>query len=107
MLSDLIRKFDQLSDELLLAVRRGNEADISLIDIQLQPLTRRIFEFDARNHSEIMAQIGFFNRLAMKNCEDDFSVRRYTTMMSRLFLRYLDTGPGKESHSFPALIKSR
>jgi len=92
MLSDLIRKFDQLSDELLVAVRRGDESEINLIDAQVQPLTRRIFDYDAHNHKEIMAQIGFFNRLAMKNCEDDFSVRRYTTMMSTLFVRYLETG---------------
>ena len=96
MLSDLIRKFDQLGDELLLAVRRGDESEINLIDTQLQPLTRRIFDFDARNHSEIMAQIGFFNRLATKNCEDDFSVKRYTTMMSRLFMRYLELGSGQK-----------
>ena len=92
MLSDLIREFDQLSDELLLAVRRGDESEIDLIDKQIQPLTRRIFDVDARSHSEIMAQIGFFNRLAMMNCEDDFSVRRYTAMMSRLFMRYLESG---------------
>lgn len=91
MLSDLIRKFDHLSDELLGAVRRGDEGEISQIDTQLQPLTRRIFEFDAVDHSDIMAQIGFFNRLAMKNCEDDFSVKRYTTMMSTLFARYLES----------------
>lgn len=97
MLSDLIRKFDQLSDELLFAVRRGDESEINLIDMQLQPLTRRIFDFDARNQSEIMAQIGFFNRLAMMNCEDDFSVRRYTTMMSRLFMRYLESSGGQNS----------
>ena len=97
MLSDLIRKFDQLSDELLFAVRRGDESGINLIDMQLQPLTRRIFDFDAGSQVEIMAQIGFFNRLAMKNCEDDFSIRRYTTMMSRLFLRYLESSGGKKS----------
>jgi PAS domain-containing protein len=101
MLSDLIRKFDQLSDELLFAVRRGDESEIDLIDTQLQPLTRRIFDFDARNHSEIMAQISFFNRLATKNCEDDLSVKRYTTMMSRLFMRYLELGSGQK------LMKSR
>lgn len=103
MLSDLIRKFDQLSDELLFAVRRGDEAEINLIDTQLQPLTRRIFDFDAQTHSEIMSQIGFFNRLAMKNCEDDSSVRRYTTMMSRLFMRYLDSE--REQRSVSSLLE--
>jgi PAS domain-containing protein len=90
MLSDLIQKFDQLGNELLLAVRHGEEDEINRIDAQLHPLTRLIFDFEARDHSEIMAQIAFFNRLAMKNCEDDSSVRRYTTMMSTLFVRYLE-----------------
>lgn len=89
MLSALIQKFDQLGNELLFAVRSGDEDEINRVDAQLQPLTRRIFEHDAHDHSEIMAQIAFFNRLAMKNCEDDSSVRRYTTMMSTLFVRYL------------------
>lgn len=97
MLSDLIRKFDHLSDELLVAVRRGDEGEINQIDRQLQPLTRRIFDFDAVNHNEIMAQIGFFNRLAMRNCEDDFSVKRYTTMMSTLFARYLASNDTRKS----------
>jgi len=103
MLSDLIRKFDQLSDDLLFAVRRGDECEINRIDTQLQPLTRRIFDFDAANHSEIMAQIGFFNRLAMKNCEDDFSVKRYTTMMSTLFMRYLETNT--EQRAVPSALE--
>lgn len=90
MLSALIQKFDQLGNELLVAVRRGDEDQISWVDAQLQPLTRQIFEFQARDHSEMMAQIAFFNRLAMKNCEDDTSVRRYTSMMSSLFVRYLE-----------------
>lgn len=90
MLSALIQKFDQLGDDLLLAVRRGDEVEINRIDALLQPLSRRIFDFQARNHSEIMEQIGFFNRLAMRNCEDDGSVRRYTAMMSTLFVRYLE-----------------
>jgi len=89
MLSALIQKFDQLGNELLLAVRCGDEDEINRVDAQLQPLTRCIFDFDARDHSEIMAQIAFFNRLAMRNCEDDSSVRRYTSMMSKLFVRYL------------------
>jgi PAS domain-containing protein len=96
MLTDLIQRFDQLSDDLLLAVRRGDEAAIDLIDAQLKPLTRRIFEIDARDRSEMMAQIAFFNRLAMRNCEDDFSVRRYTNMMSTLFLRYLELTGGQK-----------
>lgn len=94
MLSALIQKFDQLGNELLLAVRQGDEAEIKRVDAQLQPLTRQIFDFEARDHNEIMAQIAFFNRLAMKNCEDDSSVRRYTTMMSTLFVRYLETDGG-------------
>lgn len=96
MLSALIQNFDRLGNELLLAVRCGDEAAIDHIDAQLQPLTRRIFDFEARNHSEIMAQIGFFNRLAMKNYEDDSSVRRYTTMMSTLFVRYLEPNGVRE-----------
>jgi PAS domain-containing protein len=92
MLSALIQNFDQLGNELLVAVGRGDEAEINRIDAQLQPLTRQIFEFEARDHSEVVAQIAFFNRLAMKNCEDDSSVRRYTTMMSNLFVRYLEPG---------------
>lgn len=101
MLSALIKNFDQLGKELLVAVRRGDEFEISRIDAQLQPLIRRIFGFRARTHSEIMAQIGFFNRLAMKNCEDESSVRRYTTMMSALFVRYLEP----ESDQDPAPLK--
>lgn len=96
MLSALIKNFDKLGNELLLAVRRGDEVEISRIDAQLQPLIRRVFEFHARSHSEIMAQIDFFNRLAMRNCEDDSSVRRYTTMMSALFVRYLEPSEGQE-----------
>lgn len=94
MLSALIQKFDQLGNELLIAVRHGDEKEINRVDAQLQPLTRQIFEFRARDHSEIMAQIAFFNHLAMKNCEDDGSVRRYTTMMSSLFVRYLESTGG-------------
>lgn len=100
MLSGLIRKFDLLSDDLLFAVRRGDECEINRIDAQLQPLTRRIFDFQAANHNEIMAQIGFFNRLAMSNCEDDFSVKRYTAMMSTLFTRYLGTNAAQKPVSF-------
>ncbi|WP_417433938.1 PAS domain-containing protein [Hoeflea sp.] len=94
MLSALIQKFDKLGNELLLAVRRGDEDEINRVDAQLQPLTRRIFEFEASDYNEIMAQIAFFNRLAMKNCEDDSSVRRYTAMMSTLFVRYLEPKDG-------------
>ena len=90
MLSALIQKFDQLGNDLLFAVRHGDEVKINRIDAQLQPLTYDIFAFQARTHSEIMAQIGFFNQLATKNSDDDGSVRRYTAMMSALFARYLE-----------------
>lgn len=107
MLSALIQKFDQLGNELLLAVRHDDEDEISRVDAQLQPLTRQIFDYVARDHTEIMAQIAFFNRLAMKNCEDDSSVRRYTTMMSTLFVRYLDLNGRRKypapKRSLPAL----
>src|SRR5690606_5840333 len=39
---------------------------------------------------------GFFNRLAMKNCEDGSSVRRYMAMMSALFVRYLECKGSKK-----------
>ncbi len=90
MLSALSQNFDQLANELLVAVRDGDEVEISRLDAQILPLTRRIFDFEARDHAEVMAQIAFFNRLAMKNCEDDGSVRHYTTLMSSLFARYLE-----------------
>jgi len=96
MLSALIQTFDQLGIELVLAVRSGDEVEINRIDAQLQPLTTRIFDYQARDHSEIMAQIGFFNRLATRNCEDDGSVRRYTAMMSDLFVRYLEPKGGRK-----------
>ena len=99
MLSALIRKFDQLGNELLLAVRHGDEDKINRVDAQLQPLMRQIFDFRAGDQSEIMAQIAFFNRLAMKNCEDDSSVRRYTTMMSSLFVRYLERDGAANSNA--------
>lgn len=88
MLPALIEKFERLSKDLVLSVRRGDETTINVLDAHLQPLTRRIFDFQARSYSEVMTQIGFFNRLCMLNSEDDSSVRRYTAMLEELLVRY-------------------
>ncbi|WP_275750678.1 PAS domain-containing protein [Hoeflea sp. YIM 152468] len=90
MLSALIERFEKLSKDLVLSVRRGDETDINMLDARLKPLTRRIFDFRARNCSEVITQIGFFNQLCMHNSEDDSSVRRYTAMVAELSNRYRD-----------------
>lgn len=92
MLIALIESFERLGKDLALSVRRGDEAEINMLDARLQPLTRRIFNFQARSYCEVMTQIGFFNKLCMQNCEDDSSVRRYTTMAAELLERYRTEG---------------
>ena len=91
MLSALVRKFDRLTDDLIVAVRSGNEEEVGRLDVQLQPLIQRIFEFQAHSQSDIAIQISFFDRLVTRNSEDGGSVRRFSTMMSHLFFRYLKT----------------
>lgn len=90
MLSRLIADFENLCHTLVGAVRRGDEQEVSRIDEQLMPLMRRIFSYEGVSRSEISEQLSFFAGLAVRNCEDDASVRRYTGMMVALTNRYLD-----------------
>ena len=90
MLSGFIQQFERIADDLALAVRCGNEDEVQSIDAQLQTLVSRIFGMHAQNRTEMSAQISFFQRLAVKNCEDGSSVGRYTSMMMSLFERYMD-----------------
>lgn len=89
MLSNLIDDFERACNDLLMAVRRGDESAVNQIDAEIQPLMHTIFRQHARNRDEITLQLEFFARLAVRNCEDDVGVRRYTGMMKALFDRYL------------------
>ena len=91
MLSGLIQDFERLSAELCSVVRHGDESEVAAVDARLQVLTRKLFKLQVYNRSEIMIQIRFFGKLAQLNCEDGYSVRRYTDMMTSLFKRYLDS----------------
>ena len=91
MLYELIQQFERIASELLLAVRREDEDQVDRLDVRLQNVVRSIFEMQARSRSEISTQINFFNRLALRDCEDGSSVGRYTDMMSSLFDRYMDS----------------
>lgn len=92
MLLELVGAFEDLCSKLLLAVRRGDEADVNCIDGEIQPLIHRIFRFHARDTNEAAQQLRFFARLAVRNSEDDDSVARYTDMMTALFDRYMRAG---------------
>jgi len=92
MLYELIQQFDRIASQLLSAVGREDEEQISRLDAQLQMIMLQIFHIQARSRSDISIQIGFFNRLALRNCEDCGSVGRYTKMMTSLFDRYMDFG---------------
>lgn len=94
MLQALIVEFETLCSELLSAVRRGDENVVNRIDAEIQPSLQRIFRFRARSSDEAIQQLQFFARLAVRNCEDDDSVSRYTDMMTELFHRYLDPVEG-------------
>ncbi|WP_420410195.1 PAS domain-containing protein [Hoeflea sp.] len=94
MLQALIVEFENLCSELLSAVRRGDENVVNRIDAEIQPSLQRIFRFRARYTEEAIQQLQFFARLAVRNCEDDDSVSRYTKMMTELFHRYLDPVEG-------------
>lgn len=96
MLSKLIDDFERACDDLLGAVRRGNEAAVNQIDAEIQPLVHSIFRQHARNREEMTLQLDFFARLAVRNCEDDEGVRRYTGMMKALFERYLPSGVSQD-----------
>ncbi|WP_047029354.1 PAS domain-containing protein [Hoeflea sp. IMCC20628] len=91
MLYELIQQFERIASELLLAVRREDEDQVDRLDVRLQHVVRSIFEMQARSRSEMSTQINFFNRLALRDCEDGSSVGRYTDMMSSLFDRYMDS----------------
>lgn len=108
MLSELIQRFNKLRDELIVAVRSGDESSVGKIDPLLLVLKRRIFAFQARNRFEIAAQQKFFADLASKSCGDEESVSRYTGMMMKLFDRYLDADSRRsraasdsEGHALP------
>lgn len=90
MLQAFIVEFETLCSELFMAVRRGDENIVNRIDAEIQPSLQRIFRFQARNSDEAVRQLQFFANLAVRNCEDDDSVSRYTDMMTELFHRYLD-----------------
>lgn len=92
MLLRLIGTFEDQCTRLLLAVRQGDEAAVSRIDSDIQPLIQRIFRFYARDSKEAIQQLRFFARLAVRNSEDDKSVSRYTDMMTMLFDRYIGLG---------------
>jgi PAS domain-containing protein len=94
MLQAYIVEFENLCSELLSAVRRGDENVVNRIDAEIQPCLQRIFSFRARNSGEAIQQLQFFARLAVRNCEDDDSVIRYTDMMTELFHCYLDSVEG-------------
>lgn len=89
MLGELIRQFDRIAGQLLVAVGREDEEQVSRLDAQLQTAMRQIFDARAQSRSDISIQINFFNRLALRNCEDSGSVGRYTDMMLSLFDRYM------------------
>lgn len=89
MLLVLVEEFECLSTELNVAVRHGDEALIAKTDAEIQPLIKRIFEFCARDREDVNRQLQFFAQLAVQNCYDDESVRRYTDMMVALNDRYL------------------
>ena len=90
MLSGLIQQFERLASELVAAAYHEDEARVDRIDAQIQELIDRLFRMRVHSRSEIAAQIGFFRRLAQRNCEDGSSVRRYTDAMTALFERYMD-----------------
>ena len=92
MLSGLIQQFEMLAKELTIAVGGDHETEVQRLDLQLQELISRIYDLHARSNGEISAQIGFFKRLAVRDFDDGVSVRRYTSMMSSLFNRYLEPG---------------
>ncbi|OCW57634.1 PAS domain-containing protein [Hoeflea olei] len=94
MLSELIQQFERLSSELLAAAQREDEAAVEKIDQRIQGLIGRLSRLRARDRSEVWAQIAFFRRLALRNCEDGSSVRRYTQLMMSLFDRYMDPDAG-------------
>jgi len=94
MLSGLIQQFERLAGDLVTAASHENEAEVGRIDARIQGLTERLFRIRVRSRSEILAQIGFFKRLAQKNSEDGSSVTRYTDAMTSLFERYMDLGAG-------------
>lgn len=100
MLSGLIQKYDSISEDLLAAVGRGQDEKVQVLDGCLQDLIRRIFDVNARTQSDISEQIGFFKRLADSDYEDSVSVRRYTSMMSSLFCRYLEA-ESRRSRALP------
>lgn len=94
MLCELIQQFDRIAGQLLVAVGRDDAEQVSRLDAQLQTAMRHIFDLQAQSRSDMSLQIDFFNRLALRHCEDCGSVGRYTDMMSSLFERYLDSGAG-------------
>ncbi|WP_052161228.1 PAS domain-containing protein [Hoeflea sp. BAL378] len=94
MLSGLIQQFERLANDLLAAAQQEDEAEIERIDARIQALIERLARLRARSRSDISAQIGFFRRLALRNCEDGSSVGRYTQTMMSLFDRYMDMNAG-------------
>tara|TARA_R110002020_G_scaffold200364_5_gene402589 strand:+ start:2625 stop:3323 length:699 start_codon:yes stop_codon:yes gene_type:complete len=94
MLSGLIQQFERLANDLLAAAQREDEAEIERIDARIQALIERLSGLHARSRSDISAQINFFRRLALRNCEDGSSVGRYTETMTQLFERYMDLNAG-------------
>lgn len=101
MLSQLIGEFEALCLKLAISVSRGDEHDVARIDGQLAPLMRSIFAHEGADRMEIARQLSFFAGLAVSNCEDDASVRRYTGMMIALTNRYLDRS------AYPLPVTSR
>ncbi|PWV98953.1 PAS domain-containing protein [Hoeflea marina] len=100
MLSQLISQFDELCQTLSDAVRRGDEDRVAEADDRILPLMRRIFLMRAPDRSEIGRQVDFFANLAVRNCDDEASVRRYTRMMAQLTERYLDAVSGSAGIEF-------
>ena len=96
MLSGLIQQFERLAGDLVAAAYHEDEAEVDRIDARIQALIERIFRIRVRSRAEVSAQIGFFKRLAQKNCEDGSSVARYTDAMTALFERYMDLAGGLE-----------
>ncbi|MBU4531097.1 MAG: PAS domain-containing protein [Hoeflea sp.] len=94
MLSGLIQQFERLANELVAAAYHEDEARVDRIDARIQELIDRLFRMRVHSRNDISAQIGFFKRLAERNCEDGSSVRRYTDAMTALFERYMDLNAG-------------
>ncbi|MEP3438663.1 MAG: PAS domain-containing protein [Hoeflea sp.] len=94
MLSQLVQEYEYLANQLLAAACHEDEAAVDRIDARIQILIDRLFALRVHSRSEISAQIGFFKRLAQRNCEDGSSVWRYTDAMTSLFERYMDFDTG-------------